>query len=161
MKFIKGARTWRSILGTQTFFWPLTPPPPWYSINQPLSKGLVLARPQDNDIVLLSYRPRNSMYNAVLRACRVKWGTSSATRHLTGQQQSRTMVFGTLSEQKRCADGASRSPQVCPWVHQGYRTGTWCLSTDGEDTLVRKSGKGVGREVDRGRAPQSLRGGMG
>ena len=26
MKFIKGARTWRSILGTQTFFWPLTPP---------------------------------------------------------------------------------------------------------------------------------------
>ena len=25
MKFIKGARTWRSILGTQTFFWPLTP----------------------------------------------------------------------------------------------------------------------------------------
>ena len=28
MKFIKGARTWRSILGTQTFFWPLTPPPP-------------------------------------------------------------------------------------------------------------------------------------
>ena len=44
MKFIKGARTWRSILGTQTFFWPLTHPPthpPWYSINQPLSKGLV------------------------------------------------------------------------------------------------------------------------
>ena len=40
MKFIKGARTWRSILGTQTFFWPLTPPPPRYSINQPLSKGL-------------------------------------------------------------------------------------------------------------------------
>ena len=28
MKFIKGARTWRSILGTQTFFWPLTHPPP-------------------------------------------------------------------------------------------------------------------------------------
>ena len=27
MKFIKGARTWRSILGTQTFFWPLTHPP--------------------------------------------------------------------------------------------------------------------------------------
>ena len=46
MKFIKGARTWRSILGTQTFFWPLThptPPPPRYSINQPLSKGLGLA----------------------------------------------------------------------------------------------------------------------
>ena len=45
MKFIEGARTWRSILGTQTFFWPLThpptPPPPRYSINQPLSKGLV------------------------------------------------------------------------------------------------------------------------
>ena len=43
MKFIKGARTWRSILGTQTFFWPLTHPPnppPRYSINQPLSKGL-------------------------------------------------------------------------------------------------------------------------
>ena len=43
MKFIKGARTWRSILGTQTFFWPLThppTPPPRYSINQPLSKGL-------------------------------------------------------------------------------------------------------------------------
>ena len=28
MKFIKEAQTWRSILGTQTFFWPLTPPPP-------------------------------------------------------------------------------------------------------------------------------------
>ena len=42
MKFIKGARTWRSILGTQTFFWPLTPPPPRYSINQPLSKGLLV-----------------------------------------------------------------------------------------------------------------------
>ena len=41
MKFIKGARTWRSILGTQTFFWPLPPPPPRYSINQPLSKGLM------------------------------------------------------------------------------------------------------------------------
>ena len=27
MKFIKGARTWRSILGTQTVFWPLTHPP--------------------------------------------------------------------------------------------------------------------------------------
>ena len=27
MKFIKGARTWRWILGTQTFFWPLTHPP--------------------------------------------------------------------------------------------------------------------------------------
>ena len=25
MKFLKGAQTWRSILGTQTFFWPLTP----------------------------------------------------------------------------------------------------------------------------------------
>ena len=44
MKFIKGARTWRSILGTQTFFWPLTPPPPRYSINQPLSKGLLSTR---------------------------------------------------------------------------------------------------------------------
>ena len=46
MKFIKGARTWRSILGTQTFFWPLTHPPvppPRYSINQPLSKGLAWA----------------------------------------------------------------------------------------------------------------------
>ena len=40
MKFIKEAQTWRSILGTQTFFWPLTPPPPRYTINQPLSKGL-------------------------------------------------------------------------------------------------------------------------
>ena len=43
MKFIKGARTWRSIFGRQTFFWPLTPPPPLrpgYSINQRLSKGL-------------------------------------------------------------------------------------------------------------------------
>ena len=49
MKFIKGARTWRSILGTQTFFWPLTHPPthppPGYSINQPLSKGLVRMPP--------------------------------------------------------------------------------------------------------------------
>ena len=44
MKFMKGARTWRSILGTQTFFLasdpPTHPPPPRYSINQPLSKGL-------------------------------------------------------------------------------------------------------------------------
>ena len=46
MKSIKGARTWRSILSTQIFFWPLThppthpQPPPRYSINQPLSKGL-------------------------------------------------------------------------------------------------------------------------
>ena len=40
MKFIKGARTWRSILGTQTFFLASDPPPPRYSINQPLSKGL-------------------------------------------------------------------------------------------------------------------------
>ena len=39
MKSIKGARTCRSILATQTFFWPLTPPPR-YTINQPLSKGL-------------------------------------------------------------------------------------------------------------------------
>ena len=48
MKFIKGARTWRSISGTQTFFWPLThppPPPPRYSINQPLSKGLYIWTP--------------------------------------------------------------------------------------------------------------------
>ena len=44
MKLIKRARTWRWILGTQTFFWPLThppTPPPRYSINQPLSKGLI------------------------------------------------------------------------------------------------------------------------
>ena len=26
LKFIKGARTWRSILGTEKFFWPLTHP---------------------------------------------------------------------------------------------------------------------------------------
>ena len=52
MKFIKGARTWRSILGTQTFFWPLTPPPPRYSINQPLSKGLVWAPPPECDCLL-------------------------------------------------------------------------------------------------------------
>ena len=44
IKFIKGVRTRRSILGTQTCFWPLTPPPPKYSINQPLSKGLTIAR---------------------------------------------------------------------------------------------------------------------
>ena len=36
MKFIKEARTWRSISGTQTFFWPLTPPPPVY--YQPATK---------------------------------------------------------------------------------------------------------------------------
>ena len=47
----------------------------------------VPARAQDNDIVLPSYRPGSSMYNAVLRACRVKWGTSSATWHPAGQQQ--------------------------------------------------------------------------
>ena len=47
--------------------------------------------------VLLSYRLRKTMYNAVVRACWVKWGTSSATRHPTGQQESRTMVFGKLS----------------------------------------------------------------
>ena len=52
MKFIKGARTWRSILGTQTFFWPLTPPPPRYSINQPLSKGLVVMRGVKGDQVV-------------------------------------------------------------------------------------------------------------
>ena len=28
MKFIKGARNWRSILGPQAFCWPLPPPPP-------------------------------------------------------------------------------------------------------------------------------------
>ena len=28
MKFIEGSRNWRSILGTQLSFWPLTPPPP-------------------------------------------------------------------------------------------------------------------------------------
>ena len=42
MKSIKGAQTWRSILGTQTVFWPLTPPPPilYQPIDQPLSKAL-------------------------------------------------------------------------------------------------------------------------
>ena len=40
------------------------------------------------------YRPRDSMYNAVLKTCRVKWGTSSATRRLTGQQQGKIMVPG-------------------------------------------------------------------
>ena len=41
MTFIKGARTWMSILGTQTFFWPLTHPPthPRYSTNQPHGGG--------------------------------------------------------------------------------------------------------------------------
>ena len=29
MQFIKGARTWRSILGTQSFLRPQDPPPPW------------------------------------------------------------------------------------------------------------------------------------
>ena len=38
MKFIKGARTWRSILGTQTLFWPLTPPPPPPVYYQPATK---------------------------------------------------------------------------------------------------------------------------
>ena len=38
--------------------------------------------------VEVSCRPRGTMYNAVLRAFRVKWGTSSATQHLMGQQQS-------------------------------------------------------------------------
>ena len=38
MKFIKGARTWRSILGTQTFFLPLTPPPPPPVYYQPATK---------------------------------------------------------------------------------------------------------------------------
>ena len=36
LKFIKGARTWRLVLGTQTFFWAYDPR---YSINQPLSKA--------------------------------------------------------------------------------------------------------------------------
>ena len=48
------------------------------------------------------------MYNAVLRACRVKGGTSSATRHLTGQQQSKTMASSKLSKKKKM-HGASRS----------------------------------------------------
>ena len=33
MKFIKGAQNWRSILGTQTFFWPQTPPNPRVSVR--------------------------------------------------------------------------------------------------------------------------------
>ena len=45
MKSIKGARTWRSVLATQTFSWPLTPPPPpppppGFSIGRSLSEGL-------------------------------------------------------------------------------------------------------------------------
>ena len=55
------------------------------------------------------------MYNAALRACRVNWGTSSATRHLTGQQQSKTMGSSKLSKKKkdaRCAHGVCRSPSV-------------------------------------------------
>ena len=39
MKFIKGARTWRSILGVQTFFWPLTPPPPGVVSTSHSAKG--------------------------------------------------------------------------------------------------------------------------
>ena len=53
------------------------------------------------------------MYNASLRACRVKWGTSSATRYLTGQQQSKTMASGKLCKYRkdaRCAHSARRSP---------------------------------------------------
>ena len=43
MKFIKGPRTWRSILSYTNFFLPLTLPPPRYSVNQPRSKGLATA----------------------------------------------------------------------------------------------------------------------
>ena len=41
-KYIKGARTLRSILGTHTFFWTSDhpPPPPRDSISQPVSKGV-------------------------------------------------------------------------------------------------------------------------
>ena len=41
------------------------------------------------------------MYNAVLKACTVKWGTNSATQHLTGQQQSKTMASGKLLKSKK------------------------------------------------------------
>ena len=34
IKFIKGARSWRSILGTHTFWGPLTPPPLWREANR-------------------------------------------------------------------------------------------------------------------------------
>ena len=51
-----------------------------------LWKTGVPARTQDNHIVLLSYKPGNSMYYAVLRACRVNLGTSSATQHLKAEQ---------------------------------------------------------------------------
>ena len=56
------------------------------------------------------------MYNAVLRACRVKWGTSSATRHLTGQQQWR-QVNCRNKKDARCAHGASRFPSTPLLLH--------------------------------------------
>ena len=44
------------------------------------------------------------MHNAFLKAYRVKWGTSSATRHLTGQQQCKTMasVNNLIKKDARC-----------------------------------------------------------
>ena len=40
----------------------------------------------------------------------MKWGTISATRHLMGQQQSKTMASGKLSKQKRCTKRARCVP---------------------------------------------------
>ena len=68
------------------------------------------------------------MYNAVLRACRVQWCTSSATQHhLTAQPQSRTMVSGKLSRKKKthrartvrpAPPEALKDPPICINVFQ-------------------------------------------
>ena len=80
------------------------------------------------------------MYNAVLRACRVKWGTSSATRRLTGQQQSKTMASGKLSKEKRCTVrvrctlGACRSPLMAVKGAVAFRWLPLLLSVSHQET---------------------------
>ena len=59
------------------------------------------ARTQDKDIVLLSYQPRDSMYNAVLKACRVKWGTSSTLEHLRGNSKAKQWCQVKFQQKKR------------------------------------------------------------
>ena len=43
MKLIKGARSWRSMSGTRTLFWPLNPR---YRSRSPLSRGRAVQRPR-------------------------------------------------------------------------------------------------------------------
>ena len=88
----------------------------------------------------------------------MKWGISSATQHLTGQQQSRTMVSGKLSQWTSCTVCAAPSmgltsvvdmmlvcgkPSVCPGhlpadgsaPHTNMRSG-WDDCFEGQDNAT-------------------------